>query len=156
MGFLSDIRQFSKLCLLRKNIWKDNKHNSLPLARNYARIFVLGHYLLTVFLEPRSCTKSCSLLGTNNVRGQISEYIFATNGGYCVHNDKLTPSCCTHLTCHLVKVMRTKKIDFGLFPNSELRRFTFIFQGVRVLEVITIRLITPMEHLRTRYGNEAM
>ena len=53
---------------------KDNKHDSLHLGRKYARIFVLGDYL---FLEahsfPRSTlSENCSLLGTDNVRGQIS------------------------------------------------------------------------------------
>ena len=28
---------------------------------------------------------NCSLLGTDNVRGQISEHIFAPNGGYCLY-----------------------------------------------------------------------
>ena len=51
-------------------------------------IFVLGHYL---FLEahsfPRaSLTENCSLLGTDNVRGQISVHIFAPNGDYCLYN----------------------------------------------------------------------
>ena len=55
--------------------------------RKYARIFVLGHYL---FLEahsfPRaSLSENCSLLGTDNVRGQISEHIFAPNEGYLYH-----------------------------------------------------------------------
>ena len=49
---------------------KDNKDNSLHLGRNYARIFVRGHYL---FRE------------TDNVRGQISEHIFARNGDYCLY-----------------------------------------------------------------------
>ena len=67
---------------------KDNKHNSLNLTlKKYAQIFVLGHYL---FLEahsfPRaSLSENCSLLGTDNVRGQISEHIFAPNGGYLVN-----------------------------------------------------------------------
>ena len=65
----------------------DNKHDSLHLARKYAWIFVLGHYL---FLEahsfPRaSLSENCSLLGTDNVRGQISEHIFAPNEGYCLY-----------------------------------------------------------------------
>ena len=42
----------------------------------YARISVLGHYL---FLNAISF-----LLGTRNVRGQISEHISAQNGGYCL------------------------------------------------------------------------
>ena len=65
---------------------KDNKHDSLHLGRKYARIFVLGHYL---FLEahnfPRaSLSVNYLLLGTYNVRGQISEHIFAPNGDYCL------------------------------------------------------------------------
>ena len=48
---------------------------------------MLGHYL---FLEahsfPRaSLSENCSLLGTDNVRGQISEHIFAPNEGYCLY-----------------------------------------------------------------------
>ena len=34
----------------------------------------------TVFRE-----RSCELLGTDNVQGQISEHIFAPNGGYCLY-----------------------------------------------------------------------
>ena len=56
--------------------------------RKYARVFVLGHYL---FLEAHSFTRAslsenCSPLGTDNVRGQISEYIFAPNEGYCLYS----------------------------------------------------------------------
>ena len=60
--------------------------------QKYARIFVLGHYL---FLEahsfPRaSLSENCSLLGTDNVRGQISVHIFAPNGDYYLYNPKGT------------------------------------------------------------------
>ena len=59
-------------------------NNSLHFARKYARIFILGHYL---FLEAHSfpratLSENCSLLETDNVRGQISEHIFAPNGDY--------------------------------------------------------------------------
>ena len=66
---------------------KDNKDNSLHLGRKYARIFVLGHYLFLVAHSfPRATlSENCSLLGTYNVRGQISEHIFAPNGGYCLY-----------------------------------------------------------------------
>ena len=65
---------------------KDNKHDSLHLGRKYARIFVLGHYLfLEAHIFPRAAlSENCSLLGTDNVRGQISEHIFAPNGDYCL------------------------------------------------------------------------
>ena len=58
---------------------KDNKDNSRHLGRKYARIFVLGHYLFLVAHSfPRaSLSGNCSPLGTDNVRGQISEHIFA-------------------------------------------------------------------------------
>jgi len=49
-------------------------------------MFVLGHCL---FLEAHSfpralLSENCSLLGTGNVRGQMSEHIFAPNEGYCL------------------------------------------------------------------------
>ena len=49
------------------------------MARKYAQIFVSGHYL---FREadsfPRAkLEENCELRGTDNVRGQISEHIFA-------------------------------------------------------------------------------
>ena len=53
--------------------------------QKYARIFVFGHYLFReVNSFPRaSLSENCSLLGTDNVRGQISVHIFAPNGDYC-------------------------------------------------------------------------
>ena len=57
-------------------------NNSLHLARKYARIFVRGHYL---FREANSFPRACELRGTDNVQGQISDHIFAPNGGYCIY-----------------------------------------------------------------------
>ena len=73
-------------CVRCEKDLKDNKDNSLHLGRKYARIFVLGHYLFLVTHSfPRaSFSENCSLLGTDNVRGQISEHIFAPNGDYCL------------------------------------------------------------------------
>ena len=62
-------------------------NNSLHLARKYAGILVVrGHYL---FREANSFPRAqleenCELRGTDNVQGQISEHIFAPNGGYCL------------------------------------------------------------------------
>ena len=66
---------------------KDNKDNSLHLGRKYARIFVLGHYLFLVAhsFPQAMLSENCSPLGTDNVHGQISEHIFAPNGGYCLY-----------------------------------------------------------------------
>ena len=63
-------------------------NNSRHLARKYARIFVGGHYL---FREANSFPRAkleenCELRGTDNVQGQISEHIFAPNGGYCLYS----------------------------------------------------------------------
>ena len=68
---------------------KDNKHNSLHLVLKYARIFVLGRYLfLLAHSFPRATlSENCSLLGTDNVRGQISVHILAPNGSYCLTRD---------------------------------------------------------------------
>ena len=66
---------------------KDNKDNSRHLGQKYARRFILEHYLFLVAHSfPRaSLSENCSLLGTDNVRGQISEHIFAPNGDYCLY-----------------------------------------------------------------------
>ena len=62
-------------------------NNSRHLVRKYARIFVRGHYL---FREANSFLRAkfeenCELRGTDNVQGQISEHVFAPNGGYCLY-----------------------------------------------------------------------
>ena len=54
------------------------------MARKYARIFVREHYL---FREANNfpgakLEENCELRGTDNAQGQISEHIFAPNGGY--------------------------------------------------------------------------
>ena len=43
-------------------------------------MFLVAHSFLRA-----SLSENCSLLGTDNVGGQISEHIFAPNGGYCLH-----------------------------------------------------------------------
>ena len=62
-------------------------NNSRHLARKYARIFVRGHYL---FREANSFPRAeleenCELRRTDNIQGQISDHIFAPNGGYCLY-----------------------------------------------------------------------
>ena len=69
----------------------DNKHNSLSLAAKICSD--ICPWTLSV---PRSSqfssscraplSENCSLLGTDNVRGQISEHIFASNEGYCLYS----------------------------------------------------------------------
>ena len=84
---LVNISEFSN-CACFETYLKDNKHNSLNLALIFARIFVLGHYLfLKAHSFPRATlSENSSLLGTdNNVRGQISEHLYAPNGDYCLY-----------------------------------------------------------------------
>ena len=57
-------------------------NNSLHLAQKYARIFC--PWTLAV-REANSFLRACWLRGTDDVRGQISEHIFTSNGGYCVN-----------------------------------------------------------------------
>ena len=66
--------QFSKLHTLQKDL-KDNKHNSLHLGWKYAQ--VLAPWTFYLFLKAHSfpratLSENCSLLGTDNDRGQIS------------------------------------------------------------------------------------
>ena len=54
---------------------------------SYENIFVRGHYLFreTNSFPLATFSKNCLLLGTDNVQGQISAYIFVPNRGYCVY-----------------------------------------------------------------------
>ena len=79
--------------------FKDNKDNSRHLGRKYARrIFVLGHYLFLVAhsFSRASLSENCSLLGTGNVRGLLSEHIFAPNGDYCLYIFAPNGDYCLH------------------------------------------------------------
>ena len=80
--------QSTYYCARCKKDMKDNKDNSRHLRRKYARIFVLGHYLFLVahsFPPQALLSENSALLGTDNVRRQISEHIFAPNGDYCLY-----------------------------------------------------------------------
>ena len=82
--YLSNVLQFSKDFACCENIWRMINTIASIWHEKYARTFVRGHYL---FLEAHSVlrtslSKTCSLLGTENVRGQLSEHIFASKEGY--------------------------------------------------------------------------
>ena len=68
---LGNIRGYSQFLKLM-----DNKHNGLNLA---ARI------CSDICPWTLSAPRSCWLLGTDNVRGQISEHIFAPSECYCLY-----------------------------------------------------------------------
>ena len=58
---------FQNRVCCEKNL-KDNNHNSLHLARKYAGIFVLGHYLFlkAQSFPPATLWENCLLLRTDN------------------------------------------------------------------------------------------
>ena len=103
--------------------WKNDKHSSLHLGRKYARIFVPGHYL---FLEAQSfpratLSENCSLLGTDNVCGQISEHIFVPNGGYCLY---ITKFGLYHATC--LNQWRARR-KYLMDSDKKYSVFVFVF-----------------------------
>ena len=74
----------------------DNKHNSLNLAAKICSDICPW----TLSVPRASLSENCSLLGTDNVRGQIYELIFAPNEGYCnlfIYNKQ-------NITCPLVEM----------------------------------------------------
>ena len=87
-------------CACCEKYLKDNKHNSLNLARKHAQIFTLGHhhFLRAHSFSRVSLAENCSLPGTDSFRIQISEHIFAPNRGlmflqhYQWNKDRKTPS----------------------------------------------------------------
>ena len=70
---------FSRRCFrCERKYLEDDKDNKLLWARKYARIVVLGHYL---FLE----AYNCSLLGADNILGQLSVHISSPKVVYCLY-----------------------------------------------------------------------
>ena len=49
-------------------------------------IFAHSHLVKAYSFPRASPSENCSLLETDIVRGQISEHIFAPNGGYCLYS----------------------------------------------------------------------
>ena len=83
------------------------------MGRNYARKVVLGHYLfLVAYSFPRaSLSENCSLLGIDNVRGQISEHIFAPNGNYCLYTNNFKIKW-------IVELMRAPELPFESYESN--------------------------------------
>ena len=69
--------------------------------------FVLGHYL---FLVAHSFPRT-SLLGTDNVRGQISEHIFTPNGDYCLYiHEPEANNCFSIITQVIIEIPKQKNV----------------------------------------------
>ena len=92
---LGNIREYCpifKTARVAKKIWRIINTIASILGEHmlgYLSLVIICSSKLTVFLEAHSVprttlSENCSLLRTNNVRGQISAHIFAPNGGYCL------------------------------------------------------------------------
>ena len=64
-------------------------NNSLHLAREYARIFVRGHYLFQEANSFQRGEENCELRGTDNVQGQIYKHVLVPNGGCRVYHPSI-------------------------------------------------------------------
>ena len=113
---------------------KDNKDNSRHLGRKYARIFALGHYLFLVAHSfPRaSLSENCSLLGTDNVRGQISEHIFAPNGDYCLYiHEPEANNCFSIITQVIIEIPKQRNVTIlPQFANNLIRVHTTLLASM--------------------------
>ena len=77
LGYLSlDIICSLERCLSPAHV------GGIVLARGVVRTALAT--LVALSFPRASLSENCSLLGTDNVRGQISEHIFAPNGDYCL------------------------------------------------------------------------
>ena len=86
--------------------WANIPQLKLGNIRGYSPVLVEAHSF------PRaSLSENCSLLGTDNVRGQISEHIFAPNEGYCLYI--YPPRICLHFK--LVPI-QYREYQYGLLP----------------------------------------
>ena len=63
-----------------------------------------------------SLSENCSLLGTDNVRGQISEHIFAPNEGYCLFMHEAAIIAVLEFTVRSTRFKNLRKRPFHL-PN---------------------------------------
>ena len=80
-----------KRLLLKLSIKEFKKRRRQKRRQRHKSIISLGMVLVVeAHSFPRaSLSENCSLLGTDNVRGQISEHVFAPNEGYCLFSINL-------------------------------------------------------------------
>ena len=81
----------------------------------YLSLDIICSSWLTVFLELRS-PKNCLLLGTDNVRGQISEHIFAPNGDYCLYIFAPNGDYCLYYPSNLFR-NESSYANWGIFSD---------------------------------------
>ena len=70
-----------------------------------------------------SLSENCSLLGTDNVRGQISVHIFAQNRGYCVYHRATHMKKCSQIARCIYVFSKIKSLRSHLKPYFFTRQF---------------------------------
>ena len=73
--------------ILESTFFHSTPNRILLSKRSQHLIIVRGHYLLRDAnrFAIAKLEENFELRGTDNVQGQVSEHIFAPNGGYCLH-----------------------------------------------------------------------
>jgi len=80
------------------SIWRNNILRQFFLQHN---LFLKAHGF-----PPVTLSENCSFLGTDNVPGQLSQHIFAPNGGYCLF------IIIIYFTCIMMSTGTDALIDF--------------------------------------------
>ena len=144
------------------------------MGRKYARIFVLGHYLFLVAhsFSRASLSENCSLLGTDNVRGQISEHIFAPNGDYCIPREgrgfkshlrlgffRVYVSSCIYIRYHVIPLIYTLlKMVHKLSPSSSTTYLAlysrYYFKSIPICMVRQVKSARTSSNVLSHYGKQ--
>ena len=73
----------------------------------------LGNILVAHSFSRASLSENCSLLGTDNVRGQISKHIFAPNGDYCLYiHEPEENNCLGRITQVIIEIPKQRNVKF--------------------------------------------
>ena len=104
-------------CTHCKKDLKNNKHNSLHLARKYAWIFVLGHYL---FLEAHSFPQATGVCSRKTVR--FSEQIMSADKYPCI------------FSCQMEAIVYLSKLRLGHVMSVTNQQFRFIARNMIIFQ----------------------
>ena len=66
-----------------------DKYPSIFSRQMATIVYIFPNFENCARCENAKLSENCSLLGTDNVQGQISEHIFAPNGDYCLYINTL-------------------------------------------------------------------
>ena len=114
------VKQIWRIIKTIASIWDESILGYLPLdiiCSEKQTVFRERNLFLVAHSFPwATLSENCSLLGTDNVRGQISVHIFAPNGGYCLYITHLVGIAgytCNSFHCK-IKSRRVKAVKRNL------------------------------------------